>query len=279
MIYYKCKYSAILNDNSFPYGKRIILKGSIFTEEQMQSGKLNYDYFDKVIRDESEVVKLTDKDLFLREDFIKLKFVEIDADGVLLQTHTYMNNFLQQYYQGFDGERDIYSWGMRELDELNPELRPAIIRLFNDAFFMGSIPFYSCADAAMSLIIKSCIKAGNIVPIIHTHCSTAVAKSRYDYLYSWLVNCKFPAALIVDTDEHKISLPGNILMTIEDNVTNLKNSNAKYKCLVSRGHNRFASPQDLIDETDDENTMYYVGKHFNVMTFAILLSGIVFGGM
>lgn len=225
--------------------KKICVPWQLFTDIEIDKYGFNRAYFRAVSMSSKDTIMFNGM-RFGSEDFKELGIIEIDADGVILAIHTHINNYVQSLYNGFDGDTHITSWGMRELDALNPQLRPKLYSLFGDPKFMSSVPAFNNAIEALDIIMHSCCYSTKLIPIINTHCFTPeIGRARKTSLKKLLYDNGLPIPVIVSVGKDKEMMKHNVFMCIEDNAENLRKSDAFIKCLVARGHNRFETKETI----------------------------------
>lgn len=171
-----------------------------------------------------------------------MKLIEIDVDGVLGNIHGSLGPYLTDIYPGFDGDKHITSWGMKELNDINTSLRPRILKLFNNPEFILNMPVFDGVPKALNSLKKAADKAGFEI-IINSNSYKPCIAAKKKWLQKLLSKASVEILCRVTSDSVKSMLDSYVV--VEDNPDNLKASKAPYKILIRRGHNRFASLKDL----------------------------------
>lgn len=169
--------------------------------------------------------------------------IEIDVDGVLADIHGHLNSYLSSIHPGFDGDKDIQSWSMKELDLINKNIRPRILQLFGDPEFISTIsPFYDALDALKQLLYSA--QDWGMDLVLHTNVHDNCVSSREEWIRRQADHLGLELKCRVTSHPVKEVLE-NTYAIIEDNADNLKSSNADIKILMRRGHNRFFGTKDI----------------------------------
>lgn len=237
MHYFKCG----LNERAVD--SLLMLPDSLLTQEEVVRNNLNFANFSPVDVSDADIIDINGT-RFLKSDFEKKSIIEVDADGVILDIHRHLDNYVKDLYPDFNGDKDISSWGMHELDLLHKDLRSRCLELFNCIDFMTSIPYLDGAVDAMRKLDSLQRERRDVIVIVNSHC---YSDNLSDVRQVWL-NKKLKTTginVIVKTCSGSEKEMLNSQYCIEDNVDNLKKSNASYKFLVARGHNRYANYNDL----------------------------------
>jgi len=172
--------------------------------------------------------------------------IEIDVDGVLADMDGAYGHYVNHIIPNFNEEEHILNWGMPEVSAKYPEAFEIIKSLWTNPAFFTSLNTYPKVKEAIIKLGKIANNNANVV--IHTHVFDG--EGVYEKRYEWLETLKHETGVNFKTEISQ----GNIKSTrtntdilIEDNVTNLYKSNAKYKILIRRGHNRSFNENDLGD--------------------------------
>lgn len=178
--------------------------------------------------------------------------MEIDVDGVIADIHNGLNSYVSKKFGiDFSGERDIHTWGMKELD---PDVRKYVLQLFNSPEFIGNLKYLDCSLEALILIDIMLRKLGGKI-VLNTNINSACKEAREDWLKTLIKTSGIKAECITDSNPVKNMLKDSYIV-VEDNAENLRNSNAPYKFLIRRGHNRSVTVEDLI--VDNCNSKIYI---------------------
>lgn len=167
--------------------------------------------------------------------------IEIDVDGVILDTYTGLTDKVKHFYDGFDAERDIHSWSMVELDDLKQGLRAEVFKLFGDVDYMSSLPFYSCALDALKRLSDYCITHDAKIMLNTLMFTQEIANKRVNFFEDIFRTHGIKAEITAPVNK-KSQL--NAYIIIEDNVDNISNSSAEHKILIRHGHNRHFDASD-----------------------------------
>lgn len=186
---------------------------------------------------------------------MKRRIIEVDVDGVLANIHQSINPYMQSIYEGFDGDKHIESWGMQELDKLDERLRSSILKLFGEPEFIGNLKEYDGIVDSLKRLDDFC-KSRGLQMIINTAVFKGCADARIQWLDNLLKKASIDCGVIVSNGGKKKML--NSLVCIEDNVDNLRKSEALIKVLIRRGHNRGYSHKDI-----GGNSMKLIFSSFN----------------
>lgn len=223
-------------------GDLLLLPDVVITEEDYINNNLCIDGFTCVSSDVD--IKTVGCCNFLKEDFDKKVIIEVDVDGVVLNIHQHLNNYVRDLYPDFDGDKHIESWGMEELNKLHKDLRGRCLSLFNSPEFMTTIPFFDNAIDSLKVLDSFQQQYSNVLVVLNTHCfNSDIVMSRYKQLSKILRDENIGIPLFCNSGTEKKML--NSSCCIEDCYLNLKRSNALYKFLVARGHNRHVKYEDM----------------------------------
>jgi 5'(3')-deoxyribonucleotidase len=169
--------------------------------------------------------------------------IEVDVDGVLADIHGHLSNYLSDVYPGFDGDKHIESWTMKELDLLNINLRPRIFELFGDPEFISTIvPYYDVVDSLKQLSLT--VKDWGMDLVLHTNVHSQCVEARQEWIQRQADQLGVHLECKVTSCPVKEVWP-NTYAIIEDNLENIQNAVADVKILMRRGHNRNYSEKDL----------------------------------
>lgn len=163
--------------------------------------------------------------------------VEIDVDGVLGDMDGSYGSYINHIIPDFSEEKYIKEWGMPDIQQTYPEAIKIIQNLFRDPSFIKDLNRYDgVEDALYNLYNLVNSHQGEI--LIHTHIFTtecAIEREKWLRKLEKDSNVKFNIDISIgNTKQTKV----NSMFLIEDKIDNLKKSNAPYKILMSRGHNR-----------------------------------------
>lgn len=178
--------------------------------------------------------------------------VEIDVDGVIANIHNGLNKSVSAKFGiDFNGERDICTWSMKELDS---DVRKFIFSQFNNPDFISGLDYLDCSLEALILIDILVRKLkGRLV--INTNINSPCREAREEWLKTLIKTSGIKAECITESNPVKNMLEDSHVV-IEDNADNLRNSTAPYKFLIRRGHNRSVTVEDLV--VDNCNSKIYI---------------------
>lgn len=179
-------------------------------------------------------------------DTVNMKEIEIDVDGVLANMDGSYANYVKDLLPDFSEEKYIVNWDMPEVRRDYPNVFKRIESLWTDPCFIANLPRYPKVEDGLKELGR--ITKGKAHIIIHTHIFTddAVYESRDKWLKDLRKKTKVPFDIEISVGNKK-NVRRNTYILIEDNVFNLRKSNAKYKILIRRGHNRRFGANDLGD--------------------------------
>lgn len=174
----------------------------------------------------------------------KNRAIVVDFDGVLGNIHQHLNHYLSTPEHPFDGDHDIYSWSMKELA---PVCRRKIFGLFADPRFMSTVPLFPQAIPALQILSELSSRLAVPLLIQTSVCSAEVGEARKHQLMNLRASLNINFEILVNIDQNKNGqkVPISAVALFEDKPENLKQSNALFKVLIRRGHNRSCQIQDL----------------------------------
>lgn len=163
--------------------------------------------------------------------------VEIDVDGVLGNMDGNYGKYVADIMPDFTEEKYVHSWGVTELEGINKEAYTRIRALHSDPNFIRDIPRYAGVEQGLQRLHR--VLQGKGVMVVHTHIPREHCKEeRAKWLEKLQKDTGVPFEMAISGGEKKpMRMDSHIL--IEDNPNNLKSSNAPYKIMVRRGHNRY----------------------------------------
>lgn len=174
----------------------------------------------------------------------KLKEIEIDVDGVLANMDGEYENYLKDIIPDFTEEKYVTEWNMPFVKENFPKAFERVQRLYRDPEFIYNLKRFPKVEEGL-------INLGEVVKdkaeiIIHTHIFDigSVYQSREKWLNDLREETGVDFQIEISTGQKKDTRK-NTYIIIEDNVTNLQRSNAKYKFLIRRCHNRSYGVKDI----------------------------------
>lgn len=170
--------------------------------------------------------------------------IEVDVDGVLADMDSSYGEYVKDLIPDFTEETHILSWNMREVERDFPEAHKRIVSLYSNPEFIRTLPRYEGIVEGMQRLYELVTPLNGRI-VVHTHVR--------DYICSlkrreWLDDLKEDSGVDFEVDISSGELKNmrsNSLVLIEDNVRNCTVSNAKYKILLRRGHNRVFTEKDL----------------------------------
>lgn len=170
--------------------------------------------------------------------------IEIDVDGVLANMDGSYAEHVKDIIPDFSEEKYITEWNMPYVEQNFPEAFKRISALWTNPSFIRSLERYPKVEEGMKKLYSSVKDKAEI--IVHTHIFNpgAVFESRK----SWLEDLRDETDVdfIIDICTGAIKKTRiDSKIVIEDNVFNLRKSNADYKILIRRGHNRKYNENDL----------------------------------
>lgn len=169
--------------------------------------------------------------------------IELDVDGVLLDTYSGLTDKLKDFYPDFNAERDIHSWSMLELNNLKQGLRSEVFKLFSDVDYMSSLPFYSDALESLKKLSDYCITHNAKIMLNTLMFTQEIADKRISFFEDVFRTNGIKAEITAPVNE-KSQL--NAYIIVEDNVDNLSKSSAEHKILIRHGHNRHSVATDCL---------------------------------
>ena len=177
-------------------------------------------------------------------DKLKLSQVEIDVDGVLANMDGSYTPYIIDIIPDFTEEKYITEWSMPQVANDYPEAFERVKKLWVDADFIYSLPRFEKVVDGLQELQSLCKNKLEIV--IHTHLFNggAVYDSRYKWLEDLREDSKVDYTIDISVGDTK-KTKTNTKILIEDSVRNLQKSNAEYKFLVRRCHNRNYNESDL----------------------------------
>jgi 5'(3')-deoxyribonucleotidase len=176
-------------------------------------------------------------------DIVKKK-IEIDVDGVLANMDGSYAEYVKDIIPDFSEEKYITEWNMPFVEQNYPEAFKRISSLWDNPTFIRDLPRYPKIEDGMIKLYNSVKGVADI--IVHTHIFNpgAVFESRNSWLEDLREDTNVDFMIDICTGSCKKTRTDSYIV-IEDNVRNLRNSNADYKILIRRGHNRNYSEKDL----------------------------------
>lgn len=174
----------------------------------------------------------------------KLREIEIDVDGVLANMDGEYEKYLKDIIPDFTEEKYVTEWNMPYVRENYPEAFARVQKLYIDPDFIYSLKRFPKVVEAMKNLGE--VVKGKAEIIIHTHIFDvgSVYRSREQWLMDLREETGVDFQIEISTGQKKDTRK-NTYIIIEDNVTNLQKSNAKYKFLIRRCHNRKYGVGDL----------------------------------
>lgn len=170
--------------------------------------------------------------------------IEIDVDGVLADMDGNYAQYISDIIPDFTEETHIFEWGIPDIARDFPEAANRITALYSDCNFIRSLPRYPGVEEGIKKLYNLIKPLGGKI-VMHTHMRTdECANVRRE----WLEELKAETGVDYDIDicvGANKNMRQNSLILIEDSVRNCTTSNAKYKILIRRGHNRKYSESDL----------------------------------
>lgn len=195
--------------------------------------------------------------------------IEVDIDGVIANIHGALGERVKDIHKGFDGDSHISTWGMKELNSLDERLRPRIFTLFGNPEFIKSLKVYDGVLGSFKLLSRFC-SSTDLEILVNTNVFKGCEEARVSWLNELKEQTGADFRVIVASDSPKKMLDSSIL--IEDHIDNLLRSNAPYKIMIRRGHNRAFQSTDLKASKEG-----YVVNSFSDAV-RVILSGVRFRG-
>ena len=176
--------------------------------------------------------------------YTKKAEIEIDCDGVLADMDGAYAPYVQDIIPDFSEEKYIREWNMPLVEKEYPEAYERIKKLWIDPLFISSLKRYPGVEDGLRTLYSSVKDVADI--ILHTHIfnSGPVYDSREKWLKDLRDETNVDFVIDISTGSYKQTRDGTMIL-VEDNVNNLQRSNADYKILIRRGHNRNYSEKDL----------------------------------
>lgn len=174
----------------------------------------------------------------------KKRKVEIDVDGVLANMDGSYAEYVSDLIPDFSEEKYITEWNMPSVERDFPEAFKRICSLWDNPDFIRDLKRYPNVEKGLIKLYSSVKDKAELV--IHTHIFNpgAVFESRKSWLEDLRDETDVDFIIDICTGENKKTRTDSYIV-IEDNVRNLNNSNADYKILIRRGHNRKYNENDL----------------------------------
>lgn len=170
--------------------------------------------------------------------------VEIDVDGVLADMDGSYGEYVKDIIPDFSEEKYIKEWNMPEIARDFPEAHKRIVSLYSTPEFMRNLPRYSGIIEGLQRLY-ALITPLNGVIVIHTHVKDYTCSlMRREWLEELRAESGVNFEIDISNGDLKNMRKGSLIL-IEDNVRNCRVSDAKYKFLVRRGHNRAYNECDL----------------------------------
>lgn len=186
--------------------------------------------------------------------------LELDVDGVIANIHGDLNNKVyEKFGKHFDGDKDISSWGMKELD---PEVRSYILSLFNSPDYIGNLHRIDGTLEALAMIDVKLRELGWYL-VFNTNVCKGCKDVRTVWLDDLIKETGVRATSIVSEKAEKFMLKSTIV--VDDYVVNLNNSNAQIKVLLRRGHNRDIKLEDIKKSNRDGSKVYIIKHLFDLV--------------
>lgn len=184
------------------------------------------------------------------------RVIELDVDGVIADIHNGLNNYVyDEFNVDFNGERDIHTWGMKELD---PEIRKFILARFSCPDFISNLDYIDGSIEALIMLDIMVRQLGWEIKL-NTNVNSECIDARKCWLTKMLRETGVKADFVVDNNLHKIMLNDSYVV-VDDNADNIRNSKAKLKFLIRRGHNRDITQSDL-ETNDNYESEVFIVKH------------------
>jgi 5'(3')-deoxyribonucleotidase len=172
------------------------------------------------------------------------KDIEIDVDGVLADMDGNYTPYIIDIIPDFTEEKYITGWSMPLVAEKYPEAFKRVQNLWVNPDFIYSLPKFEKVIEGMKELGLFYKDKGQIT--VHTHLFDGgpVYESRYRWLEELREESNVDFNINISVGEHKKTLETTKIL-IEDSVRNLQKSNADYKFLIRRCHNRDFTEKDL----------------------------------
>ncbi len=170
--------------------------------------------------------------------------IEIDVDGVLANMDGSYAEYVSDLIPDFSEEKYITEWNMPYVEQNFPEAFERISSLWTNPSFIRGLSRYPKVEDGMKKLYSSVKDKAEI--IVHTHIFNpgAVFESRKSWLEDLRDDTGVDFIIDICTGSVKKTRTDSKIV-IEDNVSNLRKSNAEYKILIRRGHNRKYNENDL----------------------------------
>ena len=172
--------------------------------------------------------------------------IEIDVDGVLANMDGAYAPYVSDLVPDFSEEKYITEWNMPYVAKNFPEAFKRISSLWVNPEFIYNLQRYPRIEDGLIKLYSAVKDMANIV--IHTHIFNLgeVFESRKSWLEDLREDTNVDFIIDICKGENKKTRTDSKIV-IEDNVSNLRKSNAEYKILIRRGHNRNYNENDLGD--------------------------------
>lgn len=176
--------------------------------------------------------------------YLKRLEIEIDCDGVLANMDGAYAPYVKDIIPDFSEEKYIREWNMPLVAQEYPEAYARIQKLWVDPVFISNLKRYSGVEDGLRNLYSSVKDKADI--ILHTHIfdTGAVYNSREKWLKDLRKETNVDFVIDISTGSNKGTRKTTDIL-VEDNVGNMQRSNADYKILIRRGHNRNYTEKDL----------------------------------
>lgn len=173
-----------------------------------------------------------------------MKILEFDTDGVLADIYTSLTPHLTDIIPDFSEDTHIQNWTMSNIKEEYPLAYTRIMSLFTTPKFIAGLPRYAKVLEALHLL-RHALDSREYQVSINTHIMDASCViSRDTWLRDLRQDANMDFNIIISQEDIKRMQPDSYIL-VEDSVENCRRSNATYKFLVRRGHNRGYTEKDL----------------------------------
>lgn len=156
--------------------------------------------------------------------------LELDVDGVVASIHSDLNKLVSDKFSiDFDAERDIKSWGMKELDS---DIRTYILSLFSNPDYIGNLNVIDGTLEALTLIDAKLRELGWFL-LFNTNVCKGCKDARALWLDNLIKETGIRAVKVVGDKSEKYMAKSTIV--VDDHAVNLCNSKSPVKVLMRRG--------------------------------------------
>lgn len=172
------------------------------------------------------------------------KNIVFDVDGVFADMDGSYDEYIKHIIPDYSEEKYITDWGMPIVAKNYPEAFEIVKSLWVSADFIGKLKRFPKVVEGLKDLENSIGKLANFIVHTHIYEEGEVFNSREKWLEDLREDSGMDFQIDISTGPNK-SVKENTFILVEDCVANLQRSDAKYKILIRRCHNRNYSEKDL----------------------------------